>query len=166
MKNLLITFFQGNENLFTMGSEIMFRSLTKYKDFKKAIVVSKISNENKKELEKFYNIFDDIILSNFNKILSTNVDKLIPQVFDLPSSILLNKEDESKMSSFNADSTLFSDDNILSKTKETTDTIEDPPIAVSKPFSYFKPSTWKFRGGNKSKKRKPIRKQKRTKQRH
>ena len=113
-----------------------------------------------------HNIFDDIILSNFNKILSTNVDKLIPQVFDLPSSILLNKEDESKMSSFNADSTLFSDDNILSKTKETTDTIEDPPIAVSKPFSYFKPSTWKFRGGNKSKKRKPIRKQKRTKQRH
>jgi len=54
MKNLLITFFQGNENLFTMGSEIMFRSLTKYKDFKKAIVVSKISNRNKKELEKYF----------------------------------------------------------------------------------------------------------------
>ena len=54
MRNLLITFFQGNENLFTVGSELMFRSLPKYKTFKKAIVVSNISSSNKKELEKYF----------------------------------------------------------------------------------------------------------------
>lgn len=54
MRNLLLTFFQGNENLFTIGSEILFKSLPKYKNFKKAIVVSNISKENKKELEKYF----------------------------------------------------------------------------------------------------------------
>lgn len=54
MRNLLITFFQGNEKLFTVGSELMFRSLPKYKTFKKAIVVSNISEKNKKELERYF----------------------------------------------------------------------------------------------------------------
>ena len=54
MNNLLITFFQGNEKLFTQGSEMMFQSLPKHKTFKKAIVVSKISEQNKEELKKYF----------------------------------------------------------------------------------------------------------------
>jgi len=115
-----------------------------------------------KHKEQTHNIFDDIILSNIKKILPTEVDKILPTIFDLPSSILLTKDEESKTDDGGLRQDSINEPEYFSNKNELA-----VPVVVNTPApkkGWF--SRLMGRGGNKSKKRTKKRKpKKRTKKR-